>query len=138
MKTSRKFGAALAALFVTGAALAAVYIPYIGFNPLTGINGLPGQFVDLSLNKPVITAAGQTISAQVGGAVAGAFVATGTTTGAFTFTYPQPVLTGFACSLVDITTTADSSKEVAYTTTTVTFAGTIVSGDLLVYECVAF
>jgi len=82
MKFFKSFKTNIASLVLgtalTSAAMAATFVPYYDFNPLTGQTGLQGQFNDLSLNKPVITAAGQTISAQVGGANAGSFVVSGT------------------------------------------------------------
>ena len=132
-----RFAALFLGLAVAGLAGAA-YVTYFGFDPSTGLDGTLGQRVDLSSNAPVIVLSGQTISAQKGGANDGVFVATGTTTGAFVFTFPQAVPNGFICTVLDLTTTTDFVREASYTTKTVTFAGTIVSGDLLGYRCGAF
>lgn len=124
----------LASLAVALAASAAVYV---GFNPATNQIGLAGAQIDTS---PALTIAmtGQTISAQVGGENAGSFVATGATTGASTFTFPNAAPNGWYCAVSDLTTTADKVVQATFTTTTATFTGTVVSGDKFVYECTGF
>jgi hypothetical protein len=65
---------------------------------------------------------------------------TSTTTGAYTGVLTFSGLTapvGWACA-VSNNTTANLIRQTAYTTTTATFAGTTVSGDVLTYNCIAF
>lgn len=152
MKFLKSIKARIAALFVgvalVGLAAATSFPPGItvGLNLFPGFWSVPGTAVDVSTDAPVITASGQTISAQLGGANAGWFVATGTTTGAFTFTWPLASSgVHHLCNVKDLTTTADSvtlatiTVGTANTTAdTTTFTGTIVSGDKLVYSCSAF
>lgn len=127
-------------LGVAGLGLAASGSGYNGFNPATGLDGIKGTIVDNSTDIPVIAQTGQTISAQVGAANAGKWVATGATTGAGTLTFANAAPNGRTCHFRDRTTPADTLTQSTATDgkTVVTVAGTIVSGDTLDYICVAF
>jgi len=134
---ARIAGLALALAF-GGLVLAApaAWVAYVGFNPSTNETGVPGSFVDLSSAvAPVVAMTGQTITAQKGGGNAGSFVATGTTTGASTYTFPVAAPTGRICLFHDLTTPADSVVESATSTYVVTATGTIVSGDTIQFIC---
>jgi hypothetical protein len=142
MKNLSRYLTGLVAGLVLAAALpalaAATY--YYGWNPSTNLETLHGVDVDGSAGlNPVVVQSGQTISGQVGNANVGAWVATGTTTAAGTLTFPTAVPTMRICSFVDETTPADKvTQTTAVSTTVVTIAGTIVSGDTISYTCEAF
>lgn len=124
------FVAAIAGL--AGLALAATTYP--------GFLAVVGAQVDLSTDAPVIAQTGQTISAQLGGANAGQWVATGATTGAGTLTFPSAAPNGRYCDFTNRHTAADVITQTDATDgkTVVTIAGTIVSGDKISYSCWAF
>lgn len=76
-----------------------------------------------------------TSSTLVGGAATGSFVCTGTG-GASTQIINLPTAPHqWACFSVDQTTTADSFKQTANSTTSVTLSGTIVANDKIVFGC---
>lgn len=139
--TSKKIAAVLAGLTIAAGFAFAAATYNFGYNsaPGGGTETFHGAFVDGSAATyalPTIVQAGQTISAQVGGQNAGAWVATGTTTAAGTLTFPVAVPTNRTCVFTDITTLADTVKQTtAVSTTVVTIAGTIVSGDTITYLC---
>jgi hypothetical protein len=123
-------GLLVAVAGVAGAAGLALY---------PGFFSIPGQMIDLSTDSPVVAQTGQTISAQVGGANAGRWTATGATTGAGTVTFPTAAPNGRECDFNDLTTVADRITQTTATDgkTVVTIAGTIVSGDVINYQCMA-
>lgn len=120
--------------------LAASGSGYNGFNPLTGLEGVRGTLIDNALDIPTIAQTGQTISAQKGSANAGQWTATGATTGAGTLTFVNAATNGRACLFSDLTTNADKITQTTATDgkTVVTIAGTIVSGDVINYQCFAY
>jgi hypothetical protein len=78
-----------------------------------------------------------TIGAQVGGNTAGTIVATCTAqTLILNFSTTAP--NGWACDMQDQSTPADSMKQTANSATSVTFTGTTVASDVLVWKCMAF
>ena len=100
-----------------------------------------------SIKAPAYIAAGTTFTATgcgtptylTGGSTAGSFLAqakscTVTVTMGNSATAPN----GWSCSVWDMTTTADTLKETAYTTTTVTFSGEVASGDKIIFGCTGF
>lgn len=123
----------------TAAGLAGAAV-YNGFNPATGLDGVRGVLVDNSADVPVIAQTGQTISGQLGAANSGQWVATGATTGAGTLTFLDAAPNGRTCIFMDATTPADKLTQSTATNgkTVVTVAGTIVSGDTLLYHCFAY
>ena len=86
------------------------------------------------------TASGCSNGTLVGGATAGSYDSgtSGTCTVVVTMGNTQTAANGWGCSVWDITTNADLQEETAYTTTTVTFSGTTVSGDKIAFSCIAF
>lgn len=135
MKFSRKIVLGLAALAIAGVALAQAYY---GYNPVTNLTYFQGPHGEPASTAPVVTATSQTISAQNGTANVGQFVATGATTGAFTFTFASAAPNGWFCIAFDNTTSTDFVKWASATPTTAVFTGTIVSGDKISYVCEAY
>jgi hypothetical protein len=100
-----------------------------------------------AIKAPAYISAGTTFTATgcgaptslTGGATAGFFLAQATSC---TVTVTMGNLTtapnGWSCSVWDVTTTANTLKETAYTTTTVTFSGTVASGDKIIFGCTGF
>ena len=113
-----------------------------GFMDLVVINHTSG-----AIRAPAYISAGTTFTAAgcgtptflTGGSTAGSFLAQATSC---TVTVTMGNLTtapnGWSCSVWDVTTTADTLKEIAFTTTTVTFSGTVASGDKIVFGCTGF
>lgn len=81
------------------------------------------------------TASGCSNSTLVGNSLAGSYNSGTTGTCTVTVTTGVTVAHGYACSVWDVTTTADAQKETATTATTITFSGTTVSGDKIVFGC---
>lgn len=134
MKSFRDFVLGLL-VAVAGAAGLALAASTGGFQTLVGAQ------VDGSgpSGAPVVVQSGQTISAQAGGSNAGRWTATGTTTAAGTLTFPDAAPGGRECDFNDLTTNADKVTQTTATDgkTVVTIAGTIVSGDVISYTCMA-
>ena len=124
-----------------------VDVPYL---TLTNNNAVPwtGLILDRDGNTVMTaplaggtpaTLSGCSYSAEHGGPWAGSFVSgisgTCTVTVAFAgFSIPN----GWACDAHDLTTPADVINQTAYSTTSITFSGTTVAGDLLTWKCNAF
>lgn len=101
---------------------------------LTGANGVP-----VALGAPPASSGSCVISGQASGQSVGTFTASGAcSAGTVIFTFLSPAPAGFECGAKDITTTADTLLETAYTTTTVTFTGTMASGDHILFSCYVF
>lgn len=105
------------------------------------------QVVTAPANTGVIIATGAVpsnsgacaINTQLGGNAFGSFKANGICTAStviLTFAITAP--NGWSCQASDLTTTADSMKQTAYTQTTATFTGTMASADLVTFMCIAF
>ncbi len=113
-----------------------------GAASVSGIQSIIGSQVDVSTGAPVVAQTGETISAQVGGGNFGKWTATGTTTGAGTLTFPDAVVNGRVCVFRNIShpgaTNAIDQTAATDGKTVVTIAGTIVSGDVIGYNCGAF
>lgn len=146
-------------LFGLGLACAgAASAQYVGNNPTTGLSGSPYFRVAIG-TAPAVTGCNTGTPVVVGGANAGRITTVGTTTGCalvLTYTIPvlgigavAPVLNGAFCTVIDLTTVADTFTEAstAYTAPTATAAGTlsctftsrtIGSGDVLLYSNDAF
>jgi hypothetical protein len=86
------------------------------------------------------TASGCSTTSLVGGATGGSFVSgvSGTCTPTITMGNNQTAKHGWACWPNDLTTPADVLHEIASDSTTVTFSGTTVSGDLISFGCLAY
>ncbi|MFZ0287203.1 MAG: hypothetical protein WAL32_18390 [Terriglobales bacterium] len=80
-----------------------------------------------------------TVSSLVGGATAGSFKS-GAASCTVTITMGGSVQApnGWACSVWDTTTTSYTLKETAFTTSSVTFSGSTMSGDVIVFGCKGF
>lgn len=80
-----------------------------------------------------------TITTKLGGNTAGSFVASGACTGGTVIlTFGFTATNGWACDMHDLTTPADLMTQTAYSATTATFTGSMVSSDLVTWKCVAF
>jgi len=143
-----KIFAGLAGLLFVSLAFGATI--YYGYNPNTGLNGLPGLTV---AGGPLPTVAGSgggcgTVPAPVGGSSVFQITTAGVTSCTLTITYTVPSTAlagssaaspnGIFCVVSDETTPADSVRQTAHTTTTSTVTGTIVAGDNLLIECNGF
>lgn len=83
--------------------------------------------------------AGCSETSLTGGASAGSFLAGATScTTTITLGNTLTAANGWACSVWDVTTSADTVKQTASTATTVTFSGTVVSGDKIIFSCHGF
>ena len=122
------FGLLLAISFGLGAAANF----YIGYNPATGLTGLPGALVDVSPTQ-VIT--GCSITNQKGGTTAGQFTA-GATTCTISMT-DAAAPNGYTCLFVDLTNPT-TFREVATSTTGCTAVGTVTINDIIVYVMIGY
>jgi hypothetical protein len=100
-----------------------------------------------AVRAPAYILAGRTFTATgcgaptsiTGGSTAGSFLAHATScTVTVTMGNLATAPNGWVCSVWDVTTTADALKEIAYTTTTVTFSGTVAAGDKIIFGCTGF
>jgi len=100
----------------------------------TGPNGVP-----FSDGAPPAASGACTVGTQLGGQFAGSFKTPSACSSAtIIFTFTSPTVNGFSCRAADLTTSADTIKQTAYTTTTVTFTATTAANDLSVFSCDAF
>lgn len=108
--------------------------------------GLAGSTISaiapLLVGKTKFTTTGCSISATAGSGAAGTYTSgtTGTCTAVITINGATGMTapTGWACSATDRTTPADIQSQTATTATTVTIAGTTVSGDVIGFHCEAY
>jgi hypothetical protein len=100
-----------------------------------------------AIRAPAYISAGTTFTATgcgtprslTGGATAGSFLAQATScTVTVTMGNLAKAPNGWSCSVWDVTTTADTLKEIAFTTTAVTFSGAVASGDKIIFGCIGF
>ena len=77
-------------------------------------------------------------SSFVGGSLAGKFSAAVCAAGTFILSGLPAATNGYVCNAQDQTTPADTLKQTANTTTSVTFTSTTVAADAVVYSCVAY
>ena len=106
-------------------------------------NGTSGSYRDLILRSVVAGGSAPTLtgtcttSTQVGGNTAGSFAATCTAqTVIITFATTAP--NGWVCNAQDETTSADTMKQTAHSTTSCTFTGTTVAADVIVFDARAY
>lgn len=109
----------------------------------TGYLSMTGSVVSivepLQIGGTKFTASGCSLSATVGGRVAGQY--TSGTTGTCTVTMTASggaVNNAYVCMVWNVTTPADPQIMSASTTTTATFTGTTVSGDIIKFMCVGY
>jgi|ERR1017187_488417 hypothetical protein len=101
-------------------------------------NGLNGTAY-LSVGTTFTSSAGCSETSLTGGATAGFFLAGATScTTTVKMGHSATAPNGWACSVWDMTTTADVMKETASTTTTVTFSGTVAPSDKIIFGCIGF
>lgn len=114
---------------------------YFGYNPSTGLETTHGADVSGGV-LPVVTGSGGcgTLGAVVGGASAGSVtIGTFATSCTLTFTFPSAAPNGWICIFNDLTTPADSVKQATSSTTTcVTTAATVVTGDAIQFNAVGY
>jgi len=84
------------------------------------------------------TASGCGVTSLAGGGTTGKMLSGTTGTCTVIITPGATAPNGWYISAVDLTTPADLLHETAYSTTTVTFTGTTVSGDLIVFNAAGF
>jgi hypothetical protein len=98
---------------------------------------MTGEFIS---GGGTFTASGCSNSTLVGGGSAGSYKSgtTGTCTVTVTMGQVGHSFNGWSCSVWDITTNTDIQKETAFTSTTVTFSGTTVSGDVITFSCIGY
>jgi len=132
-------GGILGAVLIAGGFVYANNNHYVGFNPASGVNNIPGQWTDSVTAPQTITASGCTIGTQHGGTNVGQFIiASG---GTCTITMTDVVvgdttgILGYTCALVD--TDAPSYlvafKQTANTATGCTITGSASTGDHITY-----
>ena len=79
------------------------------------------------------------ITTRLGGNAAGSFVANGAcVSGTVILTFSKAATNGFVCDIHDLTTLTDAMNESAYSTTTVTFTGSMAASDLVAFKCEGF
>jgi hypothetical protein len=113
-------------------ALAAASDFYIGYNPNTGLIGLPGGLVDVS---PPQAITGCSITGLVGGTTAGQFTAGATTCTVSLTDVAAPH--GYTCLFIDMTHPA-TFRQVTSTTTGCQAVGVVTLSDVIVYLMVGY
>jgi hypothetical protein len=88
----------------------------------------------------VPTASGTcSVAGQTGGNTAGALTASGACmSGTYILTFANAAPNGWACDASDRTTTADTVKQTASSTTTATFTATTANNDVVSFKCTAY
>lgn len=80
-----------------------------------------------------------TINTQVGGNTAGSFKANGAcAAGTVILTFSATAPNGYVCDAQDETTSADTVKQTAHGTNSVTFTATMANADVIVFKCIGF
>ena len=104
-----------------------------------GVQGLIYTTSHVSIGTvPVGNTGSCTASSFVGGATAGKFSAAVCTAGTFILSSLPAAPNGYTCNAQDQTTPADTLKQTANTTTSVTFTATTVAADVVAYSCMAW
>lgn len=140
--STKRLIAFVTGLMITAVAVAAVYV---GFNPTTGLNSVPGVPVAVG-NMPVLDASTScgtlaTVQAsQVGGAGTFQVTANQATTCSLVVDMPSAAPNGYYCIAFDETTRAATFSQTAHSTTACTVSATagIVSGDKVLVEVNGF
>jgi hypothetical protein len=102
----------------------------------TTYGGINAPFIQSSGVTFTATGCG-TVTSLLGGASAGSFHAAATSCAAV-ITPGVTATNGFSCWANDLTTNADTVKQTATSTTTFTLTGTVVSGDIINFGCLAY
>ena len=117
-----------------------------------GSNGVSGQFLQTdgaghtayawsnfaTGTSPTGTTGTCAASSFVGGANAGKFSAAVCAAGTIILSALPAAPNGYVCNAQDMTTPADTLKQTASTTTSVTFTATTAAADSVVYQCTGF
>jgi hypothetical protein len=88
--------------------------------------------------KPTLTGGSCSGSSAAGGNEAGSFTAALCSGGTYILSALIAAPTGYTCDAQDETTPADTLKQTANTTTSVTFLATTAASDTIVYKCLAW
>ena len=99
--------------------------------------GLNGTYSS-SGTKPTLTTGSCSGSTPVGGASVGSFTAATCAAGTYILSGMPATLNGYACEAQDETTPADTLKQTAHSTTSVTFTATTAASDNIVFKCMGF
>ena len=123
---------------------------YVGYNPGTGVNALPGQWTDNVTPPQKVTISGCSLVTPVGqhgGTNVGELLIASNGGGNCTITLTDPVvldgtgIVGYTCTIFDITsqqTYLPTFKQTASTSTSCTVTGAAANGDTLVYLMLGF
>jgi hypothetical protein len=108
-------------------------------NSLLSVAGRTEAFNYISVGTvPIGTTGSCVASSFVGGATAGKFAAAVCAGGTIILSSLPAAPTGYTCNAQDQTTPADTLKQTANTTTSVTFTATTVAADVVVFSCVGW
>ena len=109
---------------------------WLGYGTAVSFNAGVTYLIDEGVTFTISSGTGAcaTTSTLVGGKAMGSFKCTGTS-GASTVVLSLPTAPNglWHCSADDMTTTTDTIHQIAYTSTSVTLSGTLVSGDQIVF-----
>jgi hypothetical protein len=94
--------------------------------------------VPTAIGTQSVTATVGSIGTKLGGTWAGSFISGTTGTVTVTVTPGDTATSGYTCDAHDLTTPADSFSQTAYTQTTATLSGTLVTNDLVTWKCASF
>jgi hypothetical protein len=103
-----------------------------------GIGNITARSYMSSGTVPVGTTGSCVASSFVGGATAGKFSAAVCAAGTIILSSLPTAPNGYTCNAQDQTTPADTLKQTANTTTSVTFTSTTVAADVVVFQCMAW
>ncbi len=111
-------------------------------SPSTGVmlsSGTLGATAAYSAGTPPTGTTGSCSATSFsGGPAAGKFTAPSCVAGTIILSALPAQTTGYACDAIDQTTPADTLKQTASTTTSVTFAATTAASDAVVFKCIGY
>jgi hypothetical protein len=143
-------GGILGAILIAGGFVYASNNHYVGFNPATGVNNIPGQWTDSVTAPQALTISGCSLATPVGqhgGTNVGELLIASGGGGNCTITLADAVvgdgtgIIGYTCIIFDITSQQSylpTFKQTASTPTSCTVTGAAANGDILVYLMFAF
>ncbi len=135
-------GGILGGILAVGGLVYANNNHYVGFNDKTGINMIPGQWVDGVTAPEAIVISGCSIDTQHGGTNVGSIhISSGgnctlTVTDNTAAAASAAGIVGYTCTFFDITTSASYLpvfKETANSSTGCTVTGSAATGDTIIY-----
>ena len=110
-----------------------------------GASTLSPSFAAISSRKfqstgpvPTLTTGTCSAASAVGGSTAGVFTAPLCAAGTIILSVLPAATNGYVCDATDQTTPANTLKQTAYTTTSVTFTATTTASDIIVWKCRGF